>query len=332
MKLFKLSFSLYPVLSTLHLVAGNKDSHQVPIYNSNDQIVAYATNDLKKDVIHYSRLAGVSYCDDGMLKSWECGFCKELPNEIQHKSYFDKKHNLRALLIVDHTYKEIVLTLRGTMACFKNVLRDLNFFKIGFEDGKVHTGFFEGSQILVKLYRHDLKKHLEKHPTYRLVITGHSLGGAMAVLSAAILTKELGIKWEKIFIVTYSQPKIGDIKFNNWLVQHPFEMIRVSDKSDLIARTPPKIFGYRQLHPTGNAKARIIVFPTVTQSGKGFLKIISKLDKAHNLVLGTRIDVKGCRSESNPSSHMHETAINDNCQDETPTNFVHLKDTVTKDS
>ena len=83
---------------------------------------------------------------------------------------------------LDHQTKSVVVTIRGTMS-FHDVLVDLvceqDVLSFMAEDeateGRVHKGFLASANFL-STELHDLvEAALLKHPTYRLIICGHSL-------------------------------------------------------------------------------------------------------------------------------------------------------------
>ena len=51
-----------------------------------------------------------------------------------------------------------------------------------FLDGFAHFGILKGALKILKVTKDVLIKLLEEHPTYKLVVTGHSLGAGTAVL------------------------------------------------------------------------------------------------------------------------------------------------------
>ena len=55
-----------------------------------------------------------------------------------------------------------------------------------------------------------VKKLLEKHPTYQLYVTGHSLGGALATLYSYMLSSKID---QSITVMTFGSPRVGNYKF-----------------------------------------------------------------------------------------------------------------------
>lgn len=61
---------------------------------------------------------------------------------------------------------------------------------------------------------------LLQHPTYKLVLIGHSLGGAMARLTAFFIKRNFQFTGTTIELYTYGEPRVGNRAFadyfNNW--------------------------------------------------------------------------------------------------------------------
>ena len=57
-----------------------------------------------------------------------------------------------------------------------------------------------------------LAKELREHPEEKLIITGHSLGGSVAILSAARLS-DMGVEPRQLEVVTFGAPAVGNAGF-----------------------------------------------------------------------------------------------------------------------
>ncbi|KAI9293236.1 alpha/beta-hydrolase [Neoconidiobolus thromboides FSU 785] len=192
---------------------------------------------------YYARLAGAAYCNDENLKAWSCSHCKEVP--VQHVgTYFDKSTQTKAYLGIDKNKKAIILGFRGT-STLRNFIQDAKFFKdpivFNNKEYKVHRGFKQCSDRLLPMYVNDLRSLLIKNKNYKLVVVGHSLGGAIGVLSSLMLRQRLGLNDNKLEVFTYGEPRVGDKEFARYLNQQRFTLTRAVNNNDIVPHLPPQI-------------------------------------------------------------------------------------------
>lgn len=95
----------------------------------------------------------------------------------------------RCIILADHEHHELLLVVRGT-ASLLDFCTDLCLQNESFLDGQGHRGMVHATTWLVRHLRSDLQKLSEKYPDYKLVATGHSLGAAVAAMSALQLKED----------------------------------------------------------------------------------------------------------------------------------------------
>ena len=119
-------------------------------------------------------------------------------------------------------------------------LRDVRFFPIEHEWGLVHAGFKHGIEIAEP----DLAAfEILAVKTGHVWITGHSLGGALAVMAAARM-KMHGINTA---LYTYGQPRVGLGGFaGRFEAELAGKLIRFVNQSDVVPRVPPGLL-YRHM-------------------------------------------------------------------------------------
>lgn len=120
-----------------------------------------------------------------------------------------------------------VLVFRGTqLTSVGDLLADAlvemrPFPHRGQQLGQLHGGFLEGAKTVWKRVYH----MLVKNPVDHLIIAGHSLGAALAVVTAAQLFWEYELRRDERFddvirslrgIYTFGQPAVGDADFAAW--------------------------------------------------------------------------------------------------------------------
>ncbi|MRI34033.1 hypothetical protein EOPP23_13635 [Endozoicomonas sp. OPT23] len=147
------------------------------------------------------------------------------------------------------TDDHLVIAFRGTEELLDDWLSNL---KIGFlpwqsGDGKaqVHEGFL----VALDSVWQQLMELIECHRTSNqsVWITGHSLGGALAVLTAARLSDE-NPELTIAATYTFAQPRVGNKAFAQKLKPVVSNAIyRVVNEGDMVAELPPRRMGYRHI-------------------------------------------------------------------------------------
>ncbi|XP_066361962.1 triacylglycerol lipase OBL1-like [Miscanthus floridulus] len=98
-----------------------------------------------------------------------------------------------------------------------------------------------GKPVAYYALREELKKQLKAHPNANVVVTGHSLGGALAAIFPALLAfhGERDFLDRLLSVVTYGQPRVGDKVFADYVRANvPVEPLRVVYRYDVVPRVP----------------------------------------------------------------------------------------------
>lgn len=101
--------------------------------------------------------------------------------------------------------------------------------------------------------RSKLKSLLNEHKTAKFIVTGHSLGGALAILfpTVLVLHEEREIMQKLLGVYTYGQPRVGNRQLGRFMEDHldlPVpKYFRVVYCNDLVPRLPydDKTFLYK---------------------------------------------------------------------------------------
>lgn len=99
---------------------------------------------------------------------------------------------------------DAILAFRGT-AGFEDILTDLNFIRRRTPGGRIHSGFWEGYDHIHSVVAHFGAKAAERGG--KVWFTGHSLGGALAVVAAYRIGSEKQLPIGGV--VTFGQPMVG---------------------------------------------------------------------------------------------------------------------------
>lgn len=121
-----------------------------------------------------------------------------------------------------------VLAFRGTEANdWRDVKSDLNAFLKDDAGCKVHTGF----KTAFEMVRLAVERTLNGLKGYQLYVTGHSLGGAMALIATRHLNSD-----NLAACYTFGSPKVGTQEFGD-TIKPP--IYRVVNSADGVSRVPP---------------------------------------------------------------------------------------------
>lgn len=134
----------------------------------------------------------------------------------------------------------MTLVFRGTEASFSNIHEtvkdveaDLRADLVSLDDGeKIHHGF----QDAFTLIKDEVEKDLLAHQGVPLYITGHSLGGALAVVATRFLAND-----SHGACYTFGSPRVGNDELS-YKIKTP--IYRIVNSADLVARLPPEILPY----------------------------------------------------------------------------------------
>lgn len=101
----------------------------------------------------------------------------------------------------------------------------------------VHTGFMRTLSIIEREMNEIVERHLEGR---KLVVCGHSLGAAMAVLYAMRFHAS-----DVSAVVTFGCPRVGNEAFaNDFNKQHAAHSLRFVHNNDVVTRVPWKFMDY----------------------------------------------------------------------------------------
>ncbi len=159
--------------------------------------------------------------------------------------------------LVCYWNNDIVIAFRGTEPTFKDIFTDMNGVLTPNTDaawgGQLHSGFQAAANSVYEPIVRYVKQLQESDDgvTRRIFVCGHSLGGALAVITASRLLKDSRVKCRIAGIFTYGAPRVGDEAFAAAYQKTPLKEVThmwVSVK-DPVARVAPVAMEYRHVIP-----------------------------------------------------------------------------------
>lgn len=170
------------------------------------------------ELIYYNQKCQKSLLDDQLLE------------------FIENRYDLQVGITISDKQHRIVVVFRGSES-LKDFVQDIKINKISLGDNiRVHDGFY---QQLIENYdqlEQIVKKLLEKHPTYQLYVTGHSLGGALATLYSYMLSSKID---QSITVMTFGSPRVGNYKFaDSFMKKKNIIHYRITNGRDIITALP----------------------------------------------------------------------------------------------
>eukprot|EP00842_Homolaphlyctis_polyrhiza_P002073 jgi/Hompol1/2867/HPOL_006200-RA len=199
-----------------------------------------------KSSLDYARS---TYCLEG-LADWQCATCKALATQgtTNVSLLGDPINNSFGFVAVNPPSKLIVLAFRGTRN-LDNWIKDLMAanstgtnqttradaeFPGSPAESRVHMGFLAAWEFLRDDAIARVGWHLNQNPDYTILVTGHSLGGAIATMASVDLVTRANINANKIIIMTINQPRVGNPIFAQWIASFDFQdSLRLVNENDL---------------------------------------------------------------------------------------------------
>ncbi|TLS26012.1 hypothetical protein PpBr36_07491 [Pyricularia pennisetigena] len=203
----------------------------------------------------YAQYSAATYCNDAAASGAAiacsnngCPAVVANGAKILRSLNQDTSTNTAGYLALDPKRKNIVLALRGSKS-LRNWITNLTFFwsRCDFvKDCKLHTGWATAwSQVQADVLA-TIAEARAQNPDYTVVVTGHSLGGAIATI-AGVYLRQLGYP---VQVYTFGSPRVGNQEFVQWVATQAGNVeYRLTHIDDPVPRLPPIFLGYRHVTP-----------------------------------------------------------------------------------
>ncbi|KAL6879099.1 alpha/beta-hydrolase [Trichoderma novae-zelandiae] len=202
------------------------------------------------DFQFFVQYAGAAYCNTqtpaGQPVACASDACPGVAATVVN-SFEGSVTGIGGFVAVDAAHQQIILAVRGT----KNIRNFVTDIAFAFEDCdfapdcQVHDGFSKAWDEIADAATAAVTQAVAANPSFSIIATGHSLGGAVATLGATVL-RNRGLP---IDIYTYGSPRVGNEAYANFVTGQPGAEFRVTHVDDPVPRLPPIILEYRHVSP-----------------------------------------------------------------------------------
>jgi len=190
---------------------------------------------------------------------------------------------LRHFIAVDHEKKEVVLALRGTYS-ISELLVDVSAVNRDFCNGRAHDGIADVTEKTWEVCDEVVNAVLAEFPEYKLVITGHSLGGGAAcLLTIKIYAEGLVKPGTNVECVSFASPAVfTPLHAAETAVSHTTNYIHDNDcVSFLSAANGRELFNSIKAvdEAKGNVLQQIPVLMGITKPSEKLLEVVKEAGK-----------------------------------------------------
>ncbi len=191
---------------------------------------------------NYSAItSAISYCPEPQVELWGCYWCRELPRMFLLNTFWDSRTSTYCYFAHDINKDQHVLSFEGSQD-IKDWLIDLEFIKlIPYKDhpsAKVHYGFWTAYSSI----RDNVINTIKYNNVNKLVITGHSLGGALATVASLDIAEILqGLNIE---MINLGAPRVGNKDYVELYNSYLNNSLRITHGQDPVVHLPPMMLNY----------------------------------------------------------------------------------------
>jgi len=200
----------------------------------------------------YINIDQATLCDPRTVLGWNCtAYCAKVPGFKPLALHYNSSTDHVVLVGVNPTFQEIVVSFPGTKGIsLINWIHNLDIFSDNdnypwYPSVEVHPGFLKVLMSHEGFLVPYITQVMKQYPTYQLVVTGHSLGGAVATLFAGQLFVQYGLS--NFLLVTFGSPRVGDPTFRNFFDSTGIQHWRLTHGHDPVPHLPPSWFGFEHV-------------------------------------------------------------------------------------
>lgn len=201
------------------------------------------------EALKHVLLAAAAYCDPKAIETWSCPPCTRaaaalgVPRLDVTAVVNGNQSALQAF--VARADDRVYVAFRGSAAWLNFYLdvdeyRSVAYGGAACEGCLVHDGFIYAWQDVNTSVVGAVRKALAATPRGELVVVGHSLGGAVAVLAALELHAAIGRPLAAVY--TFGEPRVGNANFAQQYRSRAklWPTWRVTHAHDIVPHLPPR--------------------------------------------------------------------------------------------
>lgn len=246
-----MKFSLVSLLA-LPLLAAAAPTEELELSSRAVTVTQAELDDMK----YVRQLASAAYCNSKNVgQKVTCGSnaCPQVTaNNVVNIAHMDTDIGIKAdgAVFVDHTTKAIVVSMMGSKS-IQSFLVDLDFTDSEAErfcsGCRLQYGAMNTYQQIEQPLLRAIDSARAQYPSYRIVTTGHSSGGAVATIMAMMIRKTRNVN---VDLYSFGSPRVGNSDFATFVTnQNRGRNYRITHYDDIVASLPPTWIGFAHVSP-----------------------------------------------------------------------------------
>ena len=173
------------------------------------QSVAAYNETFAYEALHFAKVAS---CNLDEIKAWTCPACHAASSNFETTWAYESGVDIQGFVGFDHENKIIVIGFRGSKT-LTNWIANLKFARVDSpfkecSNCKVHKGFLDDYNSIADDLFKAVNEIRSKTGIARVLITGHSLGAALALLTAVDLVIHDGFAQPVLY--AFGLPRLGN--------------------------------------------------------------------------------------------------------------------------
>ncbi|KAJ7886884.1 alpha/beta-hydrolase [Mycena olivaceomarginata] len=240
-----------------------------------DKPTPFSLDAVNSTLLRPAQFARVAYCSSQSIAEWSCGApCDALKNITFLQSGGDQGLVPLYFIAHDPDDQSLVVAHEGTDA--KNILSILNDAQFGLvalnatrfpeTAGKnitVHDGFQKTFERTADSLLAGVMSGLKSTGVKKVVVTGHSLGAALATMTGAMIKDAVDPSVD-VSVTGFGLPRGGNQAWADFL-DSQVGVTFVSNQNDPVPTVPPKFLGFQhtsgEIHIVDDSQTNLIACP-----------------------------------------------------------------------
>lgn len=202
------------------------------------------------DLAYFSKIA---YDPISNIGAWNCGSCSRYKmtdvnlSITQVKAFTNSSWDMQGYVGYSTSHNAVIVSFRGS-SNIKNWISDFDAAQVGYSrcsGCNVHRGFFNSYNTVASFVKAQVSTLLAKYRNAPIYVTGHSLGGAIAIVAALDIHATYG---NSLKLYTYGEPRVGNAAFASYVNSAIPDTFRVVHYADIVPHLPPAASNYKHVN------------------------------------------------------------------------------------